>query len=490
MAARPKVCLRLEDGTVEACLGTLERHRGEVDMAMLRADLLAPGELATLRHFPARAGLPVVLAVRRRRDGGRWKGGEPERLSLLKKLGGAGFAFVELEEDVPLRLTEGRVLRTLHDTDGVPTDLEGRLRVLARGPGEIPQVVVAVRGSADLTRLVEAAVAARGMEKVLVGTGDAGLAARILAARLGSAFCPVSPAGPATGPGDPDPRTLRDRYRFASIDRDTPVFGVIGLPVMHSLSPAIHNRAMAAIGIPGVYLPFPVDDLAAFMGVADMLGITGLSVTVPHKEAVLPFIAAREPIVDRIGACNTLSRAYTRAPWHGTNTDAEGFLAPLARALAGKSRAGLRAAVIGAGGASRAVVAALVSEGADVLVLNRTPERARELAARFGARWAGLDAAGMAALAGHSDLMVQTTSAGMGEGGGDPVPDFRFTGREIAYELVYAPRETSFLARARAAGCTIIPGIRMLLAQARGQFELFTGRELPSYFLEDLEREL
>jgi 3-dehydroquinate dehydratase/shikimate dehydrogenase len=490
MAAPARVCLRLEAGTVEACLGALARHRGEVDMAALRADLLDPGELAALDGFPARAGLPVVLAARRRRDGGRWTGGEPERLSLLRRLAAAGFAFVELEEDVPLRLPGVRVLRTLHDAGGVPSDLERRLRALARGPGEVPQAVVAVRGSADLARLAGAAVGTLAMEKVLVGTGDAGLATRVLAARLGSAICPVSPAGPSNGPGDPDPLTLRDRYRFASLDRDTPVFGVIGFPVMHSLSPVIHNRAMAALGIPGVYLPFPVDDLPAFMGAADLLGVTGLSVTVPHKEAILPFLGTREPIVDLIGACNTLARADARAPWHGTNTDAEGFLAPLVREWGGRSRTGLRAAVIGAGGASRAVVAALAAEGADVLVLNRTPERARELAARFGARWAGLDAAGLAALAGHAELIVQATSAGMGEGSGDPVPGYRFTGRETAYELVYAPRETPFLARARAAGCTVIPGIRMLLAQARGQFALFTGQTLPTFMMEDLEREL
>ena len=349
--------------------------------------------------------------------------------------------------------------------------------------------MVAVRGSADLARLVDAAARTRDVEKVLVGTGEAGLAARILAARLGSAICPVSPAGTAAGPGDPDPETLRDRYRMASIGPDTPVRGVIGDPVMHSLSPVIHNRAMAALGIPGVYLPFPVDDLDAFMVAADILGVTGLSVTVPHKETILPFLATREPVVDRIGACNTLARPDARARWHGTNTDAAGFLAPLALAAAGRPLHGMRAVVIGAGGASRAVVATLVGEGADVLVLNRTPERARELGERFGARWAGLDTAGLA-LAGHADLLVQATSAGMGEGGGDPVPGYRFTGREIAYDLVYAPRETPFLARARAAGCTVIPGIRMLLAQARGQFKLFTGRELPLELIEDLERVL
>jgi len=141
----------------------------------------------------------------------------------------------------------------------------------------------------------------------------------------------------------------------------TPVFGVIGNPFMHSLSPVIHNRGMAALGIPGVYLPFAVDDLPAFMGAADLLGIHGLSVTVPHKESVIRYLATRDPAVERFGACNTLVR--TEGGWHGTNTDAEGFLAPLRPALAGRALAGVKSCVIGAGGAARAVVAALEYAG-------------------------------------------------------------------------------------------------------------------------------
>jgi 3-dehydroquinate dehydratase/shikimate dehydrogenase len=204
----------------------------------------------------------------------------------------------------------------------------------------------------------------------------------------------------------------------------------------------------------------------------------------------MPFLGTRDPIVDRIGACNTLVRADPSAGWHGVNTDAEGFLAPLARVLAGRTLRGLKAAVIGAGGASRAVVAALTAEGADVLVLNRTVGRAREVAERFDARWAGLDEQGLAAIAGHAELVVQATRVGMGEGGGDPVPAYRFTGREIVYDLVSVPRETPLLARARSAGCAVVPGFRMLLSQVLGQFRLFTGHDFPAAILEELEREL
>ena len=396
---------------------------------------------------------------------------------------------MELEDDLALRLPGVPVIRALHDARGVPEDLERRLRGLARAPGELPKAVVAVRGSADLARLLEVFARTRDVEKVLVGTGDAGFATRVLASRLGSAFCCVSPSGTTPDPGDPDPATLRDRFRFAAIDADTPVLGVIGDPVMHSLSPLIHNRGMAALGIPGVYLPFPTDDVSAFMTAADLLGMCGLSVTAPFKQAVIPLLATRDAVVDRVGACNTLVRPKPDAGWHGTNTDSEGFLAPLARELAGRPLKGLKAAVIGAGGASRAVVAALSGEGADVLVLNRTVTKARDVADRFGARWAGLDEQGIAALADHSDLVVQASRVGMGKDGGDPAPGYRFSGREIVYDLVSVPRETPFLARARAAGCSVIPGIQMLLSQLLGQFRLFTGHDFPAAILEEFDRE-
>jgi 3-dehydroquinate dehydratase/shikimate dehydrogenase len=494
MAARAKTCLRLTADSIAGDLALLERHRCEVDLAELAADCLSPRELAAADRLPALAGLPVILAVRRQRDGGCWTGDERERTAVIGRLAGApsgrGFAGVELEDDLALRLPGVPVIRSLHDARGVPDDLEQRLRGLARGTGELPKAVVAVRGTADLVRLLEVFARTRDVQKVLVGTGDAGFATRVLASRLGSAFCYVSPSGTTSDPGDLDPPTLRDRYRFAGISDEAPVLGVIGDPVMHSLSPLIHNRGMAALGIPGVYLPFHTDDVCAFMTAADLLGLRGLSVTAPFKEAVIPLLATRDPMVERIGACNTLVRPGPDTGWHGTNTDAEGFLAPLARVLAGRALRGMKAAVIGAGGASRAVVAALSLEGADVLVLNRTVARAREVADRFGARWAGLDEQGIAALAGHADLVVQASRVGMGKDGGDPIPGYRFSGREIVYDLVSVPRETPFLARARAAGCPVIPGIRMLLSQVLRQFRLFTGHDFPAATLEELEREL
>jgi 3-dehydroquinate dehydratase / shikimate dehydrogenase len=287
-------------------------------------------------------------------------------------------------------------------------------------------------------------------------------------------------------PGQVDPWTLADLYRFRATGPGTAVYGVVGNPVMHSRSPLIHNRGYDALGIDAVYVPFLVPDLDDFWPLADALGVKGLSITVPHKETAARTIKEGDDLVAAVGACNTAVRAD--GGWRGTNTDIAGFMAPLRRAV-GEVK-GLGATVIGAGGAARSVVHALVTAGARVLVLNRGPDRAARLAREMAVECAGLDSAGCRRAADYADLIVQTTSVGMAAQPGDPAPGLSFTGRELVYELVYAPAETPLLARARAAGCRVIQGKAMLIAQAMEQFRLFTGREYPRDLAASVESSL
>jgi 3-dehydroquinate dehydratase/shikimate dehydrogenase len=252
----------------------------------------------------------------------------------------------------------------------------------------------------------------------------------------------------------------------------------------------IHNRGFTALGIDAVYLPFQVPDLGGFWKVAEKLHIRGLSVTIPHKEAVLGRDVRADEIVRAVGACNTLTRPSGKGRWNGTNTDAEGFLGPLRAALSGTISPGLRATVIGAGGAARSVVAALKSAGASVLVLTRTTTRARTLAEQLGVISGGIDAEGLELAKKYSDVVVQTTSVGMTPNeDADPAPGLDFTGREIVYELVYAPERTRFVRRAITAGCRVLYGRQMLIAQALRQFLLFTGVEYPPELVEGLNKE-
>ena len=361
-------------------------------MVELRVDHLREDELRAAGRLPALAGLPAILTVRRARDGGKYAGTEQDRCALLRRLAGQGFAYVDIEEDLQAPdvedvIGEGRrpdrplVPRFHRRSRG--TSPPGS-RGWRAGAGEIPKAAVMPKTCAQLAELLDVCRTAAGSEKVLLGMGDIGFPTRVLAPRLGSSWCYASPTDTAVAPGQVTPVSLEELYRFRSIGPSTAVLGVIGNPVMHSRSPLIHNRGLAALGIDAVYLPFHVPDLDGFWKVADALRVRGLSVTVPHKQAVLGPMVKGDENVRRVGACNTLVRTGVGGSWSGTNTDGEGFLAPLRAAFGGAIPPGLGATVIGAGGAARAVVAALNGAGARVLVLNRTVEHARSLAAEFG----------------------------------------------------------------------------------------------------------
>jgi 3-dehydroquinate dehydratase/shikimate dehydrogenase len=480
-----KVCLALSGQSLARNLETLERYREHVDLVELRADFLAAGELASLGRFPALAGLPAILTLRRSRDRGGFSGSEAERLRLLRAAGGR-FAFVDLEEDLgaseleaKLRAHGTRIIRSLYDFEKVPEQLAGRVRRLARRADEIPKAALWPRGCADLLRLLRCARELEDLrEKVLIGMGPVGLPTRVLAARLGSEICFTAAPGAESAPGQLDPLTLAKLYRFKAISAATQVFGVIGNPIMHSRSPEIHNRGYARLNLDAVYLPFLVDDPESFLALASELDVRAFSVTIPHKQAILPLLTAADEAVGRVGACNTVVR-HDRG-WWGGNTDVEGFLQPLRPHLDPAGSGRLAAAVIGAGGAARAVVCALGSLGIRPLILNRSPEKAAALAEVFGCRHGGLDAQGLALLEENNDLIVQTTPVGMEpQEAQDPLPDYVFRGSEIVYELIYKPERTRLLARAQAAGCAVISGYAMLKAQARAQFKLFTGHALP-----------
>ena len=160
------------------------------------------------------------------------------------------------------------------------------------------------KSTADLGRLLSISREAFG-ERILLGMGDFGFPTRVLASRLGSFLCYTSPARAIVAPGQVDPDTLGSLYRFRGIGPSTAVYGVIGNPVMHSRSPRIHNRGFQSLGLDAVYLPFLVDDVDAFWEVADALDIRGLSVTAPHKQAVLARVSHTDSVVRATGACNT-----------------------------------------------------------------------------------------------------------------------------------------------------------------------------------------
>ncbi len=259
-----------------------------------------------------------------------------------------------------------------------------------------------------------------------------------------------------------------------SIDAQTRLYGIIGHPVRHSLSPAMHNAAFRERGVNAVYLAFDCRDVAAALAGVRGLGIGGLSVTIPHKEAVMAHLDEVDPMARRIGAVNTVVNRDGRLL--GLNTDWIGAVKALEEVTGLRGR---RVVVLGAGGSARAVVAGLSQAGAEVHVANRTVERARELAQAWRATWSGLDAPL------QGEILVNTTSVGMAPAvEAIPVPP-QVAGRfGVVMDIVYSPLETRLLTAAREAGAVAVNGLRMLLHQAVAQFEAWTGLPAPVEVME------
>jgi 3-dehydroquinate dehydratase/shikimate dehydrogenase len=214
------------------------------------------------------------------------------------------------------------------------------------------------------------------------------------------------------------------------------------------------------------------------MRLADEINISGVSVTVPYKEAVLPFLSYRSELVKSIGACNTIVAGPQG--WMGYNTDAQGFTDSLLEFSGTKNLRGKKVTIVGAGGVARAVAAEVFRLKGKALILNRTAVRARDVALPYKFAWAGLDNKGIEMMDTYADIIIQTTSVGMEpRPDADPIEFYHFTGKELVMDLIYKPEKTRCLIRAEASGCRILNGYDMLIRQARYQYIHYMGKEFP-----------
>ncbi|HXE80277.1 MAG TPA: type I 3-dehydroquinate dehydratase [Vicinamibacterales bacterium] len=459
-SSRSRICATVGGAT----MAELRRARDEVrdaDIVEVRLDTVSDPDAAGALAGRTR---PVLVTCRASWEGGGFRGSEEERIALLTQAWSLGAEYVDLEERAPaapdfLERTGGRrVVLSRHDFHGAG-DVRLVFRSLASSPAEIVKLAVTARRVSDTLPLFELHRDAGDRRFIALAMGNAGLPTRILAARIGSAW---SYAGSAA-PGQIPVARLIDEFRFRSLGAASDIYGVVGNPIMHSLSPAMHNAAFDAAGIDAVYLPIEAADAADFLNFAEGIGLKGASVTAPFKIALAGCVRL-DADARRLGALNTLRRAGEG--WEGTNTDPAGFLAPLEPLIPLR---GTRASVLGAGGAARAAAAALRSRGAIVTIHARREEQAADVAAALDV------AAGPWPPPGGSwDLLVNATPVGTGRPDETPLPDFVFDGR-LVYDLIYYPPVTRLLRDASAAGCATLGGLEMLVAQAQAQFEWWTG---------------
>jgi shikimate dehydrogenase len=255
------------------------------------------------------------------------------------------------------------------------------------------------------------------------------------------------------------------------INGATELYGIMGNPVTHSLSPAMHNGAFGALGLNKVYLPFAVQDVGQAMTGLRALGIKGVSVTIPHKQAVMEHLDSLDPVAKKIGAVNTL--VISNGAIHGANTDWLGANRALSEKISLQNASVL---LLGAGGSARAIGFGLLEAGASLTIASRTPEKGQALAKLLGCPWLPLAEAATF----KADALVNATSIGMApQQDMLPIAQEALANFQVIMDIVYAPLKTRLLQEAELAGCQTINGLAMLLYQGAAQFELWTGLQAP-----------
>lgn len=496
--AQPLICLTLTGKTLKEDLEILDKYRNHIDVAELRADYLTDDERLVIRKFPAMAAMPCILTIRRKIDGGQFMEGEATRsvlfakaLSFVDQDTSRNFAYVDFEEDYHVSSLQDaatayglRIIRSIHDMKNPIANITQRLERLRASEFEIPKIAFMPHSLDDVKLAFDETAKLKDSNHIVLAMGPLGTPTRILSAKLKNYLTYTSPTETEANLsvlGHLDPIVLTNTYRFNKIDEETDLYGITGWPLKKTGSPELHNAGYEKHGMNAVYVPVRSESFKDVMEFADVAGVKGLSVTIPHKEAVLDNVDIVEKTALEVGASNTIVKDEN-GKWRAYNTDVSGFTKSLLEFLGTKNLAHKKVAIIGAGGASRAIAYSVKSLKGDACVFNRTIKKAQELADIYGFKYAGLSPESNELLKKYSDLIIQTTSVGMNSDGSsseenDPLYFYDFTGKESLFDIVYVPAVTPVMARAAKAGCRVCNGYDMLRYQAYEQFKLFTGIE-------------
>ena len=480
----PRVCLALSGDTVEDMLGTAESMARENPLLEFRLDYLKQ-PLAALpklhRFLETHQYVTAIGTCRRIDNGGKFKGSLASQLDLLTKAHAAGSQIVDLEIQSALKSKPEAIARlrsraglilSFHDFRAT-RNLDETLGKMLKIPADFYKVVTTATTLSDNVAMMKF-LQKQSAKHAVIGLcmGEQGIISRVLNVRAGSAFTfgAVS-ADLKTAPGQVTTQDLRSIYRIDQVDTATRVYGVAGDPIEHSLSPVIMNTALRRENVNGVYLPLHAKTLKDLIHCVREIPLHGLSITMPYKQAILPYLDNTDAHTSKIGACNTVVRGQ-EGKLYGFNTDVAGVVRPLEQRL---SIENAKVLVLGAGGAARAAVFGLKERGAEVWILNRTSAKAQKLARQAKAHT--IKRADLRKIA--FDVIINATPVGMGNTLDCPLKDQEIQAR-VVFDMVYDPVETHLLQVERAKGIAVITGVEMFVQQAARQFEIWTGKPAPA----------
>jgi 3-dehydroquinate dehydratase/shikimate dehydrogenase len=474
-----KLCAVVAESSAQDALAAARRALRRTRTLELRLDYLASeGEFAELlRGIVPLAGQATLIATCRRKEaGGRFEGSIARQISRLVLSAASGCTWCDLEIETVERLNTATLRKTLgdvrliisaHDFARTPARLGELRRRLESAGADAVKIATLTRHYRELVRLLRAA---HGRKNVIVASmGDVGMPGRLAALREGSALA-YAPAGRPVAPGQMPLETMQSVYRVERHNRRTQLYGVMGNPVGHSLSPLLHNTGFAHRRVNAVFVPFLVRDLKDFVRSVRGLRISGLSVTIPHKQQIVQFLDECDPLALEIGAVNTV---VTRAgKLYGYNTDHLGVMESLGRRV---KLEGARVLVYGAGGAGRTVGFAAARAGAQVFFCARRPEAARSAARDFGTE--AVDRHNLREM--DFDAIVNATPIGMMPHADASPLEAAELRCGLVFDLIYRPMRTRLLRLAERRGIQTLSGVEMFVAQGVAQWELWTGQTAP-----------
>jgi 3-dehydroquinate dehydratase/shikimate dehydrogenase len=485
----PKICVALGYPKVNQLLEMAKReieHGSE--FFEFRLDFLEdPTEgLKAIRDLLTQhPDLKLLATCRRHQNHGRFNGSIEEQVDLLEQAAQAGAVAVDVEiesaEVAPQLVDRLRNVTDLivsyHSFSGTPP-LQKLMVRMQKIPADGYKVVTTARKPSDLLRLMSLASEKPSTPLILLSMGETGFPSRVISVKMGCLYSYAAPnSSTGTAPGQISSQKMRAMYNVEKLRKDAGIYGVIASPVKHSLSPQIHNRAFQFKRVSAVYLPFLVENgqLKDFMLLADGLPLKGFNVTIPHKQKILRYLDAVDPLARRIGAVNTVWKKAGK--WRGTTTDVAGTLRPLESKLKLRNA---RVLVAGSGGAARTAAFALSDAGAKVSLTGRNLDKVRALAKAIG----GESLSHEEAENGSFDVLVHATPVGMYPNTEGVYFRDRIPG-DIVFDMVYNPRETTLLKRAAELGKTTIDGLQMFIEQAAESFQIWTGETAPRKTMED-----
>jgi 3-dehydroquinate dehydratase/shikimate dehydrogenase len=480
-----------------------------IQLVELRLDFLRR-EPDLYRLLSSRPGA-VIVTVRRKQDGGMWNDSESKRLALLRSAIVSQPEFIDLELDVAgeiERFGSTRRIISYHDFEQTPKDLDKLFSEMESKDPDIIKIAAAPKSVDDMFRLMQfvneknrvakeagdkLSGKGNGIRVIGICMGEIGKAARILAKKFGMPFTYATFSRERIiAPGILVYDELLDLYHYESINNETSVYGIIANPIGHSLSPLIHNRSYIEQKINAVYVPFQLEDsdVLLFLDRAVEFGISGISVTIPHKVKVVERLTKIEPAVDKIGACNTI--VFKNDELIGYNTDYMAAASSIEAAMGGdiKNEIGIlqgkSALVLGAGGAGMALVYGLKKRGAIVTVTDTINEKATELSIQLGCeivRWEDRYNS-------KPEILVNCTPVGMHPNINEtPFEKEKLYAGMVVFDAVYNPENTLLLKSARERGCKAVSGVEMFVGQACLQFKLFTSEKASATFIRKIVKD-